>query len=201
MRCFLAIDLPPALKSRIAELTASLRETHGRLRWVRAGSLHLTLHFLGERAPAAAERLSGALRPVFAALPRLELRLAGAGGFPERRPKVLWLGVEDSGLLASLHARTMECLAAVGNPTASAEVVAPQRAGDERRFHPHLTLARARGHGVSQRWVLRLAESLEALAGERFTVEETLLLESHLGPGGAVYKPIARFPLRHGESL
>ncbi len=55
MRLFVALNLPPELRMRIAdEVIAPLGERLPRVRWVRPETLHVTLAFLGERSDAEA---------------------------------------------------------------------------------------------------------------------------------------------------
>jgi 2'-5' RNA ligase len=66
---------------------------------------------------------------------------------------------------------------------------------ETRPFHPHITLARAKGQvgGTELRELKGKIRSQPSFS--RFTVREFLLYESHLGPGGAQYEVTARFGL------
>ncbi len=102
MRLFLAFELPKDLRARIAERIQPLRSTLPPASWVPAERLHLTLAFLGEVEEPLVAALDGALRPVFAAAPRLRLRLAGPGTFPPARPaRVAWIGVDARAVLGA----------------------------------------------------------------------------------------------------
>src|SRR5262249_44852213 len=66
-------------------------------------------------------------------VPRFSARLAGGGAFPSaRRASVLWIGVREPEPLVRL-ARAVEA--------ATAEL---GHRAEDRAFHPHLTVARAR---------------------------------------------------------
>ena len=93
----------------------------------------------------------------------------------------MWAGVENSAPLAFLKDKVDRAVVAAG-----------QRS-DDRRFAPHITLARLRG-----------APALRVAAWERhhnlfrvptMTVEGFTLFRSHLGHLGADYEPLADYPL------
>jgi len=92
VRCFIAITVRPPAWAAAAALLSEARCSVAGVRWVDAGSLHVTLNFLGDvpRAIAtdAMQRLEGM------ALPAFNLSLGGLGQFPEEGDaRVLWLGV------------------------------------------------------------------------------------------------------------
>lgn len=109
-----------------------------------------------------------------------EARLGEVGTFQRGRlVRVVWLGLNSGGEeLASLAAAV------------EAESI---RAGVEpegRKFHAHLTLARARARDGA---VLPELPALPALAAWR--ADELILYRSHLGRGGSVYEPLRRLTL------
>ena len=48
MRCFIAVELPDALKQEVAQLQAEFKRTGADVKWVEPASLHLTIKFLGD---------------------------------------------------------------------------------------------------------------------------------------------------------
>ena len=109
--------------------------------------------------------------------------IGGAGVFPDqRRPRVLWLGMEgDVPRLLSFQQELEGELGTVGFPA------------EERPFRPHLTLARiksARGLAGLER---ALEKGEEYAAGE-FTASGIGLIRSELTPRGAVYTKLKWFP-------
>ncbi|MDR1132706.1 MAG: RNA 2',3'-cyclic phosphodiesterase, partial [Synergistaceae bacterium] len=67
---------------------------------------------------------------------------------------------------------------------------------EERRdFHPHVTLARARGTGSARRTPPELLASLEKAPSLTETCGRFILMKSVLSPAGAIYSPIAEYPL------
>ena len=124
-RLFVAIDLPAQLKIALTGFSRELPAA----RWVSPAELHLTLRFIGEvdheRLSAIRSALSGISFAAFS------LALRGVGHFPPgRRPRVLWVGMDPSQSLMLLQQELELALIEAG--------VTP----DERRFSPHITLAR-----------------------------------------------------------
>ena len=184
-RVFCAIELPEGLRELVAERAARLREQFPRVRasWVRGESLHLTLKFVGEVEPARVEELSAASARAAEGVGSFELTLEGAGAFPPHGPpRVLWLGfAEASGGLARLHRRLEDECAAAGF------------GGEARAFSPHLTLARLRDPRDARD--LAAAHRETPFEPQTFTVDELVVMESQLGPGGSRYTPVSRHRL------
>lgn len=179
-RLFLAVELPEDAREKLA---AHLRDGLGGRplpgRAVAPASWHLTLRFLGG---TPAERRAELVRAMREAHPGggFALRFGGLGAFPRpARATVLWLGVEEG-------AERLGALAAVAEDAA-------RRAGfpaEERPFSAHLTLSRIR----PAQDVRPLLERVPAFR-ERIPVDAIVLFRSHLGPGGARYEAVERFPL------
>lgn len=185
-RVFIAIELPSETRASVAAHVARLRAAVPGVRasWPRPENLHLTLKFLGEMTPAKAVALKDAASRAALHSQSFTLALSGTGAFPPSgNPRVLWLGIEDpsGALLARLHWQLEEECAMAGF------------AREERRFHPHLTLARIRAPQGAR----RLAESHQQTGFERmeFTVSDILVLRSELSPGGSRYTEISRHGL------
>ena len=140
---------------------------------------HLTLRFLGDVGPVAADRLAGVLDESDLG-GAFEVTWGGLGAFPRpKRATVLWVG-------ASAGDEEMAALAA-------AVEEAVQRAGfaaEDRPFRLHLTLSRMRPD-CDVRALLADAPP----AGVTMPVDRVVLYRSHLGRGGARYEEIEEFPL------
>ncbi|HWS54869.1 MAG TPA: RNA 2',3'-cyclic phosphodiesterase [Pyrinomonadaceae bacterium] len=184
-RIFCAVELPAGLRELVAARAARLREAFPRVRvsWVRGESLHLTLKFVGEIGPARVADLSEAAGRAAAGAGAFGLTVAGAGTFPPHGPpRVLWLGVEDvSGGLARLNRRLEDECAAAGFER------------EARAFSPHLTLARPRDPRDARG--LAAAHRETPFEPQAFNVNELIVMESELAPGGSRYTPVSRHPL------
>jgi RNA 2',3'-cyclic 3'-phosphodiesterase len=189
MRLFVALEVPEAVRREVARRVAGLRERLPRAKWVDTANLHLTLLFLGQVEEAQVPGLAAALQAAFARHPPLDLRLAGAGTFPPRRPaRVAWVGMETPGDLAGLQA----------DATAAA-VEAAGFVPEERTFHPHVTLARCEPSwppAVADRF----AAAFPGTIGQPWTAERGVLMESKLSPRGAQYRIAAELPLGGSEA-
>ncbi|CBS88165.1 RNA 2',3'-cyclic phosphodiesterase [Azospirillum lipoferum] len=176
LRLFVAIDLTEELRQRLAGLAGGVPGA----RWTESDNLHLTLRFIGEVPEDQAMDIDAALAEIRA--PAFPLTLDGVGVYGSaRRARVLWAGVERSEALAHLQAKVESALVRCGLPA------------EERKFSPHITLARLKdapadriGRFLSDRGLFR--------AGP-MSVEHVTLYRSHLGNGGAVYEALREYPL------
>jgi 2'-5' RNA ligase len=185
-RLFCAVALPEDVRAAAAAHGARLREAFPRVRtsWERPEKMHLTLKFVGEVERERAVELSGAAARAAGTATSFDLSVGGTGTFPPHgQPRVLWLGVEDTGGgLALLQRQLEDACAAAGFPR------------EARPFSPHLTLARVR----EPRDARELAASHREtnFAARTFNVDEILVIRSELGPGGSRYTTISRHQLQ-----
>ena len=188
IRAFIAINLPPTARARLAQLQRELQLTFvaGAVRWVRPEQIHLTLKFLGDVPAESLRDLEAALRRACEFSAPLELRADGLGCFPHPpKPRVLWVGIlGDLDRLEELHARVEE---------QTRNWSAPDPA---RPFQPHLTIARVKDLRLADR--RRLGQTITAharvsLGGWR--VDRVDLMQSVLSPHGADYDCLADFAL------
>ena len=184
MRLFTAIELNDearaALEAEQRRLAARVADRSGTLRWVRAEHLHLTLVFIGETPEARAARLIEAMGADIPVAP-FHVAFGGCGLFPPRgAPRVLWIGaLEGADEIIELHAQVAERLKHI------------DIAVDERRFAPHLTLARWRQEARGR---LQLPDDGEVIA--RIQVERVTLFESRLSSAGPTYTALTHARLR-----
>ncbi|MCS6885973.1 MAG: RNA 2',3'-cyclic phosphodiesterase [Acidobacteriota bacterium] len=172
MRAFVAIDLPDELKQRLSGLR-QLLDRGEPLAWIKPTGFHLTLHFLGEIEKTDIERVSNCMRVAAAGLGSFELVMAGLNAFPNlRAPKVVWAGVQDpTGKLDKLQKKLQGELESKGFRR-------------ENNFVPHVTIARVKGSPV--RATVKAIKSTK-LEESVFWVNEIVLMQSKLEPGGSVY--------------
>lgn len=187
MRLFVALDLPEDVRLALRDLLAQLRPTCRSARWVRPEAMHITLKFIGETGPKKLDSIRAALVPVHSDRP-VEMRFRGLGFFPnERRPRVIWCGVEASKNLAQLAASVESALEPLG--------IAPEL----RAFVPHLTLARIQSpEGINK--LVQAANELKSNDCGSARETEFHLFESILKPSGAEYKRLASYPFVKGAA-
>ena len=170
-RLFVALELPPTLQQRLADLHMELPG----LRRLAAEQLHVTLYFIGDRA--LANDVRAALAELHA--PPVALALQGTG----RWTGVLWAGVKLDPALTDLQQRVTQALGSCG--------LEPE----PRPFRPHVTLGRfpARRPPAGLDTWLRTQRNLRAPPAQ---LREFCLYSSELAPAGARYRILQRFPLR-----
>ena len=184
MRCFLAIELPEPVREALACLCARLRRSDARVSWPRPGNLHLTLRFLGEIDAACSDAIQALLRTELSSHPAMRLHVNGTGAFPNlRRPSVVWAGV--SGSDAELVTIQAACEAAAQSVGLKPE---------PKVFRPHITLGRIREPARLGSLIAALEREKDFDGGE-FLAAGVTLFSSILTPQGAVYEPVAAFPL------
>jgi 2'-5' RNA ligase len=175
MRLFVGIELPAEMKARLATMMTGLPGA----RWVEPDSLHLTLRFIGDvderQAAILDEALSQIKRPPF------ELQVTGCGIFAQRRgPEAVWVGVASTPPLVDLQAAVERAAVRAGE------------APEERRFRPHITLARLKDTPQPRLQSFVAGNNLfkDSARVEHFTLFSSILRES-----GSLYHAEAAYPL------
>ena len=193
MRLFLAIELPDAVRTHLAGITAHNKVGYHlvveqgrehRISSTRPENLHVTLKFLGEVEECAVPKLCEGLRRVRAE-PTAEVWVGHIELLPPRGPvRVVAAGLDGDVARLELVHRAVEA-------ECEEQGFPPER----RAYRPHITVHRCReplpGH---------MRGDLEQLyggyfPGPRFRVEGFSLIQSHLLPEGPQYARIADFPL------
>ena len=188
IRAFIALAISATAKSALADVIQRLAvQAAAGVRWVNPAGMHLTLKFLGNVEPGLVDGIiEGMARPAAEASP-FSIHLSGLGMFPnERRPRVLWAGVQG-GLhpLQRLREQIEETVSPLGFPR------------EQRPFSPHLTLGRVR-EPVSSGLVQRISAAVASTSlepTEPWLVDSVHLMRSILTPGGAKYSALASVPL------
>lgn len=177
LRLFVAVEVPEAVRTALAESVEPVRERFPKARWVPAENQHVTMKFLGRTYPRLVEWVTGTVTGVARDHPSFATRVQGLGAFPNaRRARVLWAGLDDAdGHLERLAASLDEALAKEFKP-------------EQRAFTAHLTVARFDPPvGL---------EPLEvAFESEPFAIDRLVLFRSHLRRPAPVYEPLGTYPL------
>ncbi len=179
MRSFIAIDLPGDIKSSIDKIIRTVSGDSRGIRWVPTENMHLTLKFLGEVKEELIPEIVRRLVLIGGHYQRFSVGIRGTGAFPNfRNPNVLWVGVDESGALERLF----------GEIDASLSEIGFER--ENRKFSPHLTIARVKDRRGIDPLIKELATFKEAFFGT-IEVREILLMKSVLKPSGAEYSRAA----------
>jgi 2'-5' RNA ligase len=172
LRLFVGIALPPELKLRLSLIAAGLPGA----KWVDPGNYHLTLRFIGEVDEGQAADIDAALVQIRA--PRFDVTLATVGHFGLR---MLWVGVERNPALQHLHEKVESALNRL------------RFAPEERRYTPHVTLARLKG--THERKLQAYLSEHALFRAAPFSVERFSLVASYLTKSGAIYEDQADYQL------
>ena len=192
MRLFVAVEIPSAVRENLVALIEELRaastaaKPNMRPRWAPADNLHVTLKFIGNVDEDMASRIREELKRVRTEAP-VDLQVSGLGFFPgEKRPAVLWAGIQTSTNLPPLVSDIEIRLEKFGV------------AREKREFKPHLTLARFNPPGISD----ELRAAVHANSSREFGATRTgefHLFESKTRPTGAVYTCLESFTFTKAE--
>jgi RNA 2',3'-cyclic 3'-phosphodiesterase len=181
MRLFVGIALSEEATQALRGVRERFAEAGGDVRWQAEATWHVTLQFLGETSAEQAACVTQRLRAVQA--DRVPVRVEGLGFF------------ERAGIFFADVPVTVELLALEQKVTA-----ATRGCGfvpEARAYHPHITLAKAKGRNARAMDGLRRAVERAgfALAAE-FAAGEFLLYESFPGLEGSRYEVRERFGLK-----
>lgn len=172
----MAVDLEdPAIVSKIAAVQEQLEASGAKLKLVELENLHLTLRFIGEIPRELVEKVIEALRSV--EFSPFTIRFVGLGAFPNpRRPRVIWVGVEEGAKeLSELSAKVNSGIAKLKLPK------------QEEEFTPHLTIARVKS-GVGS--LPRLIEENANVEFGSMLVDRFRLKKSTLTSRGPIYETL-----------
>ena len=175
IRLFVALEIPEAVKSRLFLLQGGVPGA----RWSTNEQFHLTLRFIGEVDEALARDIDDVLSGLKA--PSFELELAGVGEFGGKMPRALWAGVRASPELMHLQRKIESALQRLGLPA------------EERKFTPHVTLARLRS--APREKVMAFLSHHGLFASGPFRVDSFALFSSRLSNSGSIYAVERRYGL------
>jgi 2'-5' RNA ligase len=175
IRLFVALELPGPLRQRLALMGGGVPGA----RWQREDQFHLTLRFIGEVQESTAADIDDALSAIRA--PRFFMELAGVGEFGGKVPRALWAGVRVGDELQHLQRKIEAALQRLGLPA------------EERKFSPHVTLARMKGAPRGK--VMEFLTHHALFSSGPFEVEHFALFSSQTGSGGSVYHVEREYPL------
>ena len=184
IRSFIAIDLPEATREAIAVLQERLKRSRAGVRWMKPGSIHLTLKFLGNILPEQVDEIAAAAAQLIRDEPPITLCTAGLGSFPSlRKPRVIWVGLQgEVDRLTKIQADLENTLETLGF------------AREGRGFRPHLTIGRIKDRHRLQ-GLIEAMSTVELPEFNSFDANEIILYKSDLRPTGAIYTKLHRMPL------
>jgi 2'-5' RNA ligase len=190
VRLFVAVEVGPEVQASATRVIDELKRRtaqlapRARVNWVGPGQLHLTVRFIGNADTGLSEKIRAALGDPLSA-PAFELTLAGTGTFPPKRPpRVIWAGIGAG--LNGLHVVEREVRSRLDGLTL---------AGDDRDYHPHLTLGRVKDPAGLRPNVL--LDGLDTAVLGVVRVGAVTLFESRLSSSAPTYVALGRTALAH----
>lgn len=186
MRCFIAIDLPKEVIKQIAFVIDIVKPLSREVRWIPYENIHLTLKFLGDVKELLVTEIEKRISNICRLHKSFSITVKGAGAFPnEKKPYVLWIGVDKSDGLLSLYLDIDSAMSEIGFEK------------EVRKFSPHLTIGRVKDN----KNIPEVIKGLNAFKDKLFgvaDVTEVHLMKSVLHPSGAQYSKISSFKLNIG---
>lgn len=162
---FLAVPLPDELINKLSFYLKELQQELAFTRWVHPEDLHLTLAFLGVINDEDKKQLTEEMRTIAQHTQPFSLTLKDLGVFGNpQAPRIFWHGIVESIELNQLRDAVYQACERIGFSL------------DQRKFHPHLTLARKwKGAPFSEDCLTKSHAKTDI-----FKVEEFILYETHL---------------------
>lgn len=173
MRLFLAIDLPASAKSKLNQQIETLKKDYPQFSWVSPENFHITLHFFGDikKIDNIKKKISEAVFDVN----NFSLYSLGADLFMNQKI-VLYIYFKREKKVEAIVSRVKQLF----------------QIKEDKKFIPHLTIARARIPSKQQ--YLNLRKKLHKLqTGINFPVSKIYLYQSILTASKPQYKRMATF--------
>lgn len=176
IRLFTAIEIPEEVRRRMGLLCAGVPGA----RWVPPENMHLTLRFIGEVDGGLARDIAEELAEIEA--PAFEMELNGIGYFGGKFPRSIHVGIARNPAVAHLRDKIESKLVRMGLPR------------EERKFTPHVTIARLKGT-APERVGKYLTENNLFRAGP-IAVDHFTLFSSFPTRNGSIYRAERIYPLK-----
>ena len=174
MRVFVAVNVSKEVVEELKKAQKDLKDA--KLKLVK--DFHLTLKFLGEVSEPKVEEIKEALKQI--KFKSFKAQLTGIGVFPNPNyVRVVWVGVSPDNFI-SLQKQVDDVLEKLGFKK-------------DRRFHPHLTLARVKFVKDKESFK-RIIRDIKVEKKE-FEVNEFKLIKSTLIKEGPIYEDLGVFKL------
>lgn len=135
MRFFIALEIPSQNIPEFQSIQDSLGKLIPQARMTNLGKIHLTIAFIGEQDDSLKDNLIQVIKNAVEKVQSFGVTPAYIDGFPNiHHPNVLWIGVKgDIDKILLIRERIKDGLENLRLPV------------DERRFVPHITIAKISG--------------------------------------------------------
>lgn len=185
MRFFIALEIPEQNKSQFHAIQAKLRILIPQAKLTALDKIHLTLAFVGEQPDVLKNRLITLIQQAAQGIPPFEVTPAYLDGFPNiHHPQVLWVGVKgDIDKVLLIRERIKDGLESLHLPA------------DERRFVPHITIAKFNNHFQIDRNLEVSLEKMMAVYFDPIQITSIKLFESEPQNGLHKHNTLAEIKL------
>ncbi|OGR25188.1 MAG: 2'-5' RNA ligase [Desulfobacterales bacterium RIFOXYA12_FULL_46_15] len=186
-RSFIAIQIPDTVKALFLDLQGKLKKSGIHASFPSPETLHLTLKFLGHISPGDIGTIEKSMEKAVTGILPHTLFASGIGVFPSvKHARIIWSGIQgETGNLEKLASKLdFILLKAIGVKK------------EEKRFRPHLTLARVKKE-VAPESVIKMIKTFENFQTPGFSVSGISLFQSELSSSGAVHKQISFIHFLH----
>lgn len=172
-RGFIAIKINSFPK--VIEFENEIKKTGVNAKLVEPENIHITLKFLGDTEEKLVDDIENIIKSSIEELEPFSIQLKSVGVFPNPGYiKVVWVGIEDGGLIGDIASKIDENIAKLGFNR------------EKRRFSPHLTVARVRS-AKNKNQLLKIIEKYQdVILGEQI-VDSIKLIKSELTQKGPIY--------------
>ncbi len=180
-RLFVALKIPGKVRNEIINLRNKAVIDYENYKWEPEEKIHLTLKFIGEVKDELTAPISDALNFVEnyksfnCSLTKFDFF------YRDKRPKILWLGLDISNEINNLVHKINEEMAKFSIPA------------EKRAFNAHLTIKRLKGNEGNE-FVKKFKEF--KIPELNFIANEIMLVKSELLPSGSRYTEIKNFKLK-----
>lgn len=185
MRFFIALEISNENRAQFQAIQARLRKFIPQVKLTDFEKIHLTLTFLGEQPDELKNRLIQIIKAATSGVASFKVTPAYIDGFPNiHHPQILWVGVKgDIDKVLLIRERVKDGLANLNLPV------------DERRFIPHITIAKAsKDLKVDQKLEVEL-EKLMAMPFNPIKISSIKLFESVPNEGFHKHNTLAEVKL------
>jgi len=181
-RIFIAINLPDSAKKELNNLISQTKKINPSqsIRYVRAKTIHLTLHFLGDLDLNQIKKVKKVILDISHNYSQNYLTTEKIDAFPNlKNPKIIFLSCKQKqgNSLSSLQKNLGKNLEKINIDV------------DHRTWRPHLTLARIKGPCHFK------TENI-SIPKLQISVKSVEIMESNLSTHGAKYKIIESYTLK-----
>jgi len=182
-RLFIALNIPPDIKMKLADLLNELNRHSQGIKWCRPEILHFTLHFLGNVDNVTEEQIKLIIQSYAGKFGGFEFKFRGINAFPSlAHPRVIYLACPQ------VNGRSLTKLQSL----LGERLIKLNIEIDRRPWQSHLTLGRVKaGDGKFK----SDHKELNKLAAETFLIDSFELMESKLTESGPIYKEVISYKL------